>query len=176
MAEGPAPGLLAQFASPEQLVAAARAARDRGWQGLDAYTPFPVDDLNPILALNDRRISWLGLAGATFGLVLAYAMQIATNIDYRLDIGGRPLLALQAFALIGFEFLVLFAVFFMVFAFFWLNRLPRYHHPLFGIDRFERATRDAFFLFIPTPDTQAQDEARALLTRLGAMTIDEVPG
>src|SRR5438105_3637672 len=100
-------GLLGEFGSPEKLVEAARAARKAGMIGLDAYTPFPVDELNEVLALHESRIPWLGLIGAAFGLAGAYAMQIATNLDYPLDIGGRPLLPLQAFALIGFELLVL---------------------------------------------------------------------
>jgi hypothetical protein len=56
-----------------------------------------------------------------------------------------------------------------------LNRLPRYHHPLFWVDRFERVTRDAFFLFVPTDDEKALGQARALFARLGAVSVDEVP-
>jgi hypothetical protein len=176
MADRPVPlGLLGEFGSPEALVAAARGAKAAGVQGLDAYTPFPVDDLNEVLALRDQRIAWLGIGGAVFGAMSAYAMQIATNLDYPLDIGGRPLLSLQAFALIGFELTVLFAVLFMVAGFFALNRLPRYYHPLFWVDRFERATRDGFFLFVPAADEQALAAAQGLLARLGAMSIDEVP-
>src|SRR3546814_18373082 len=82
--------------------------------GIDAYTPFPVDEVNEALGLPDRRIPWLGFIGGVFGLVFAYAMQIATNLDYPLNIGGRPLIAWQAFALIGFELTFLFSVLFMV--------------------------------------------------------------
>lgn len=175
MPDRPPCGLLGEFGSPERLVEATRAAQEAGLHGLDAYTPFPVDELNAVLALRDRRIPWLGVFGAIAGGAGAYAMQIAANLDYRLDIGGRPLLALQAFALIGFELLVLGSVFFMVGGFFVLNRLPRYHHPLFWVDRFERATRDGFFLFVPTADAEAVDEGHKLLARLGAISVDEVP-
>lgn len=176
MADAPPLGLLGEFGSPERLVEAARAAREAGVEGIDAYTPFPVDELNEVLALHDNRIPWLGVIGAICGAGSAYAMQIATNLNYRLDIGGRPLLALQAFALIAFELTVLFSVLFMVAGFFILNRLPRYHHPLFWVKRFERATRDGFFLFVPTADDATLSEARRLLTRFGAASVDEVPG
>jgi hypothetical protein len=168
-------GLLGEFGSPERLIEAARKAHKAGARGLDAYTPFPVDELNEVLALRDRRIPRLGLIGAAVGVVGAYAMQIATNLDYRLDVGGRPLVALQAFALIGFELLVLGSVLFIVLGFFALNRLPRFHHPLFWVPRFERATRDGFFLFVPTADDAVLQEASALLARLGANSVDEVP-
>ncbi len=171
----PAPvALLGQFGTPERLVAAADAARHAGWLGIDAFTPFPVPDLDPILAIGDRRIPLLALGGGLFGLVAAYAMQIATNLDYRIDIGGRPLLALQSFALIGFELTILFAVGTMLAGFFILNRLPRYHQSLFWVDRFERATRDGFFLLLPT-DRDSLEKARIFLGEQGADSIDAVP-
>lgn len=168
-------GVLGQFGTPERLVAAARSARDAGVEGLDAFTPFPVDEINEVIGFHDRRIPWLGFIGGVSGLVAAYAMQIATNLDYPLDIGGRPLITLQAFALIGFELTVLFSVSFMVFGFFALNRLPRYHQPIFSVRRFERATKDGFFLFLPTANMNALQASRALLEKLGADSIDEVP-
>jgi hypothetical protein len=169
-------GLIADFGGAERLVTAARAARAAGLEDIDAFTPFPVDELNDVLAIHDKRIPWLGFIGANFGLVGAYAMQIATNLDYRLDIGGRPLVTLQGFALIGFELLVLFSVLFMVVGFFVLNLLPRYHHPLFWVDRFEHATRDGFFLFVATKNAESKNRARALLDELQADSIEEVPG
>lgn len=168
-------GLLGEFGTPERLVAAVRAAHEAGARGIDAYTPFPVDELNDALAIRDRRVPRLGLIGGLFGLVAAYAMQIATNLDYPLDIGGRPLIPLQAFALIGFELTVLFSVGFMVVGFFILNRLPRYHQPLFWVKRFERVTRDGFFMFVAVDDEHELRERRGLLERLGARTVDEVP-
>lgn len=178
MAEPPSRGLLGEYGTPERLVTAVRGAREAGMKRVNAFTPFPVDEVAEALGFKDNRIPWLGLIGGVVGLVGAYAMQIATNLDYPLNIGGRPLLSLQAFALIGFELTVLFSVSFMVFGLFVLNRLPRYNHPLFDIDRFERATRDGFFLFIAIDDEdeKAVQEARALLERLGANSIDEVRG
>lgn len=175
MAEAPALGLLAQFPSPERLVAAARAAKAEGLLGIDAFTPFPVDELNEVLGIEDHRIGWTGVIGGTFGLVGAYALQIGTNGNYPIWIGGRPLVAPQAFALIGFELLVLCAVGFMVAAFFVFNRLPRYHQPLFWVKRFERATRDGFFLYVPTPDEEALRQRRAWLEAREPLSIDAVP-
>ena len=175
MAEAPPLGLLGEFGSPEGLLAAVLGAREAGARDLDAFTPYPVDEVADALGFRDTRIPWLGLIGGVVGLVAAYAMQIGVNLDYSLDIGGRPLIALQAFALIGFELTVLFSVSFMILGLFVTNHLPRYHHPLFSVDRFERATRDGFFLFVPTDAESDVAETDALLRRLGATTIDEVP-
>ena len=38
-------GLMAEFAEPEAVVAAARRAHQEGYRCLDAYSPFPVEGL-----------------------------------------------------------------------------------------------------------------------------------
>jgi len=53
MAEDSSYGLLAEFETPEQLVEAAKRARDEGYRDLDAFTPFPVYELFPVLRLRE---------------------------------------------------------------------------------------------------------------------------
>ena len=36
-------GLIAEFDNPTALVKAARAARDKGYRKLDAFSPFPIE-------------------------------------------------------------------------------------------------------------------------------------
>ena len=84
-------GALAEFETPEALVEAARQARREGYRDLDAFTPFPVEELTKVLRLHDPRVPWLGFFGACFGAALALAMQIFTNWDYPINVGGRPL-------------------------------------------------------------------------------------
>ena len=36
-------GLMAEFDSPGQLIAACKAARQAGYRDLDAYTPYPIE-------------------------------------------------------------------------------------------------------------------------------------
>ena len=43
-------GLMAEFDNPTALVNAARAARDKGYRKLDAYSPFPIEELTDALA------------------------------------------------------------------------------------------------------------------------------
>src|SRR3569833_3129253 len=95
MAEGY--GILAVFRTPEDLLAAARRAREEGYRDLDAFTPFPVKGLAEVLDIRDSRVLWLGLGGGIFGFLAAVAMQIFANSDYPLDVGGRPVFALSAF-------------------------------------------------------------------------------
>ena len=87
-------GLLAEFETPEALVEAAKRARDEGYRDLDAFTPFPVYELFPVLRLRDRRVLWLGLFGGIFGCALAFAMQTVHQL--RLSDQRRRPAALRA--------------------------------------------------------------------------------
>ena len=159
-------GILAEFESPETLLEAARAARSAGYRRLDAFTPFPVPELNGVLRLRDDRVLWLGLAGGIFGFALAMAMQLFTNFDDPVNVGGRPLYALSAFAVVAFELTVLFAALTPALGMLALNGLPRLHHPVFGARAFSRASRDRFFLCVLADDPQfdARETTRWLRT------------
>ena len=39
-------GLMAEFDNPTSLVNAARLAREQGYRKLDAYSPFPIEELS----------------------------------------------------------------------------------------------------------------------------------
>jgi hypothetical protein len=145
-------GALAEFETPEALVAAAEQARKAGYRQLDAFTPFPVYELFPVLRLHDSRVLWLGLAGGIFGFALALGMQLFTNFDYPINVGGRPLYALSAFMVVCFELTVLFAALASAIGMLALNGLPRLNHPVFNAPTFFRASRDRFFLCVLASD------------------------
>jgi len=158
-------GLMAEFETPEALVAAAKSARAEGYGRLDTFTPFPVPELYGILGLRDRRVLWLGLFGGMAGFALALFMQLFTNYDYPLNVGGRPLYALSAFAVIAFELTVLFAALAPAVGMLAMNGLPRLHHPVFGAPRFTRASKDRFFLCVLADDPRFDVENTAAFLR-----------
>jgi hypothetical protein len=93
-------------------------------------------------------------------------MQVATNLDFPVPIGGRPLIAWPAFMLITFELMVLFAVLFSIGGMLALNRLPRLNHPIFDDPRFSFADGDRFFLVV-------RDGDPATFARLGPRHVAE---
>ena len=152
MAERDYYGLLAEFETPEALLAATQRAQKAGYRELDAFTPFPVYEIFPMLRLRDRRVLWLGLFGGIFGFCLALGMQLFTNWDYPINVGGRPLYALSAFMVVCFELTVLFAALTPAVGMLALNGLPRLSHPVFNAPQFYRASRDRFFLCVLASD------------------------
>jgi hypothetical protein len=169
-------GLLAEFRSPEALMAGAREAREAGYHDLDAFTPFPVEGLDRILRLPRPNISFVGLAGAIAGASTALLMQLYVNYDYPLNVGGRPVYAISAFAVVTFELTILFSALSMMIGMLWQNGLPRLNYPVFGAERFDRASRDRFFLCVNADDDQfSAGETSNFLRRIGALSVEFVP-
>jgi hypothetical protein len=169
-------GVLAEFETPEALIEAVRRVRREGYRDVDAFTPFPLEELTTALRLHDPRVPRLAFFGAFFGAAFALAMQSYTNWSYPIDVGGRPLYALSAFAVVTFELTILFGALAPAFGMLALNRLPRLHHPIFSASRFHLATRDRFFLFINADDSRFDVEATPrILEELGACSVEAVP-
>lgn len=149
-------GLLAEFDEPEQLVGAARAAHDSGYTDIQAYSPFPIEELSEYVKV--RRRNWVpaivligGIFGGSFGFLMQY---YAMGISYPLNIGGRPLFSWPAFIPITFELTVLGAALFGAFGMLALNGLPRLYHPVFTVPDFRLASNSHFFLCIKSTDDQ----------------------
>jgi hypothetical protein len=169
-------GLAAEFKRAEDLVAASRRAAASGYREFEAYSPFPIDELAEAIGFREAWVPLATLLGGIAGAAVGYGMQVYTNLDFPIDIGGRPLIAPPAFALITFEVMVLFAVISSVASMLLLNRLPKLHHPLFEIERFRLASIDRFFLVIQSNDPRFDaGQARRFLDELGPVRVDEVP-
>jgi hypothetical protein len=170
-------GLLAEFTTPEALVEAAKQAYKAEYRRMDAYSPMPVDGLAEAIGFRYNRLATIVLIGGLLGGATAYGMMwFSAVIHYPLNVGGRPLHSWPSFIPITFELTVLGASIMAVLGMLGLNGLPTPHHPLFNVTRFERATRDRFFLCIEATDPRFDRvETRRFLDSLGAKETNEVP-
>ena len=169
-------GLLAEFDDPTALVQAVRAARSAGYRKLDAFTPFPIEEVIESLEIHEKRLPMLVLLGGILGGLAGYALCYWTSvIDYPLNVGGRPLHSWPAFIPPTFETTVLGASFAAVLGMLVLNGLPMPHHPLFAVPRFALSTNDRFFLCIRATDRLFdRDDTRRFLERLVPRSVSEV--
>jgi hypothetical protein len=173
----PAPwGVLAEFATVEDLLFAAREVRGEGYTRFDAHTPIPVHGLDEAMGIRATRIPWVVLGGGAAGLALALLMQWWMNAaDYPFFVAGKPLFALPPAIPISFELTVLLAAVGAVAALFVANGWPELYHPLLGSRRFRRATSDRFFISIEAGDPRYDPERTPrFLEALGATAVEEV--
>ena len=169
-------GLIAEFASPEAVLDAARRTRAAGYTRAEAYTPFPVEGLAAALGMRRTRVPLIVLVGAIVGAVGAFGMQWYANVlSYRWNIGGKPHNSWPAFIPITFELAVLGASLAAVFGMLLLNGLPQPYHSVFNAARFSLASRDRFFLCIEAADPKFDREAtRSMLEQFAPVGIEEV--
>src|SRR5207245_3511562 len=118
----PIHGLMAEFETAEEVLAAVRRARQEGYRDMDAYTPYPVEGLSEELGLTRSRVPFVVLVGGLVGAAGGFFMQYwAEAVDYPLNVGGRPYNSWPAFIPITFELMVLVASFAALLGLFYLN-------------------------------------------------------
>ncbi len=169
-------GLLAEFATADQVKAAARRVRQAGYSQWDVFAPWPIRGLDDAMGLRRSPVGWFVFAGGALGLAAGMAMVWFMNQhDYPLAVGGKPMFS-PWFALpVAFELTILFGALAAFLAMFVLTRLPRWHHPLLQTPRFARATHDRFFLVIESSDPQfAADRTRQFLESLECVHVETV--
>jgi len=170
-------GLMAEFDSATELVDAANAVREAGYTKTDAFSPFPLHDIDEALGVKRSILPVLVFFGGITGLMLGIALQVFVHyIDYPLNVGGRPYLSWPSFVPPSFELTILAAGFTAVFGMLFLNGLPRPYHPVFNVSRFALASREKFFLIVEAADPQySYDETRGFLEGLGPQEVFDVP-
>jgi hypothetical protein len=169
-------GLMAEFETPEDLIAATRQAYADGYRKMDAYTPMPIDGLPDALGSRRTYVSTLVFLGGLVGCVGGFGLMFwITCIAYPLNVGGRPFYSWPAYIPPTFECTVLLASLTAVIGMLVLNGLPQPYHPVFNVPRFQLATQDRFFLCIEATDPRFNLQAtKDFLHGLKPVEVTEV--
>ena len=146
-------GLLAEFDDPTSLVSATNQAYEQGYRCMDAYSPFPIEELHHAIGMHHTRLPLIVLVGGVVGGSGGYLLQYWANaVAYPLAVGGKPFHSWPAFIPITFECTILVAALSAVLGMLALNGLPQPYHPVFNVPRFALASRNRFFLCIESVD------------------------
>ena len=166
-------GVLGEFETPDELLHAARRAREAGYRSMDAYTPFPIHGLSDAMGFRPTKLPLIVLAGGLMGGAAALGMMwFSATIHYPINVAGKPFASWPMFIPITFELTVLCAALSAVFGMLGMNGLPMPYHPIFNAPRFAFASRDRFFLCIESRDPKFREEdVRAFFTEVAAREI-----
>jgi hypothetical protein len=177
MKDAPIYGLMAEFEDVNEAIVAARRTYAEGYRKIDAYAPFPVEELSEAIGFHRNGVALVCLVGGLLGCTGAYFLQWWINtISYPVNIGGRPFHSWPSFIVVTFEMTILFSGLSAVFGMLALNGLPMPYHPNFNVERFARASKDRFFLVIFSSDKKYDPAGtRAFLEGLNPLSIEEVP-
>lgn len=170
-------GLVGEFESAEQVIAAVTALRSEGFLNWEIYGPAPIDEIDrEVPTRRGTMITAIMVLAAVIGACVGYFVQYWTAVlDYPLNVGGRPYNGWPGFVPSAWEICAVFTVYFGFFAFFVSCGLSRLYHPIFATPDFERASQDRFFIGIEAAD-RGYDAARlrSLLARQGAIQVSEI--
>src|SRR6267154_3959811 len=169
-------GVMAEFANPSDLVAAARRTYETGYRRINGYSPYPIEELSEAIGFTHTSLPLIVFIGGVLGGIGGFAMQYWMEvINYPLNVGGKPFNSWPAFIPITFECTVLVAAFSAVLGMLALNKLPQPYHPVFNAPNFALATRDSFFLVIESKDAKFDhDETKRFLKSLEARDVCDV--
>jgi len=144
---------MAEFEEPTALVAATAHARREGYRYMDAYSPYPIEELHEALGAHHTRLPLIVLIGGLCGCLGGYGLQLwVAAAAYPINVGGKPYHSWPAFIPITFECTILAAALSAVLGMLALNGLPMPYHPVFNVPRFALASRNRFFLCIEAKD------------------------
>ncbi len=169
-------GVLAEYTDPGALLHAAEGVHKAGYNKFDAHSPFPIHGMDKAMGLGNSKVGYICLLGGIAGLLLATWLQWWTGqIDYPVNISGKPFFAVEPSVPVMFELTVLFSAFAAVFGMFLMNGMPRPYNPLFYSDEFARVTDDAFFIFVAAEDDEFDIEKTGeLLKGLGSLNLEVI--
>ena len=168
--------VLGEFSEPGACVDAARALREQGVPGLDAYSPYPLHGIDEALALPRSKVPLVALTGGVLGALGGYTMQWWMNgVDYAINVGNRPPHGFWTNIPITFESGVLIAVLSIFFSsIFYFFKLPRPYHPVFESERFRTASLDAFWISAEVEEEGAAPEVERRFREVGARKVHTV--
>ena len=169
-------GLMAEFDDPTSLVVATGRARDEGYRRMDAYSPFPIEELHEALGAPPSPLPLIVLIGGVVGCIGGYGLQYWVSVfAYPVNVGGKPWHSWPAFIPVTFECTILAAALAAVLGMLALNGLPMPYHPVFNVPRFALASRNRFFLVIEATDTRFElEQTRCFLESLNPREVTTV--
>ena len=158
------------YGDEQDLLQAVKAAKDKGLEIMDVYTPFPVHGLDPILGLKESRLHIAGFFYGLLGTLTAFlGMTWIFTKDWPIIFGGKPYWAVPSFIPITFELTVLFAAIGMTISFYVVSGLG------FGVENFvldNRISDDKFCLAFDKEEVD-ENSAKSFLESTNVEEIHE---
>lgn len=167
-------GIIAEFDNPAELFKAAEKMRDHGFKDFDCHSPFPIHGMDKAMGEKRSNLGWFVAPVALIMLSFGFLFEgWSSTIAYPLVIAGKPLFSYQAYGAVAFALMVLFSALSSLVGMLALNKLPRFHHPVFYSDNFAKVTDDGFFVSIEDSDHKFNsEENKKFLESIGGKNIE----
>ena len=137
----PKQSIMGIFKDEDQAASALTALAGGPFEVHQVHSPIPSHKLSHALKQKKSMVGWFTLTGGIIGLLTGFLLAVYCASEWRLIVSGKPVIAFIPFAIVGFEFTILFAVFGNVIGLLTQMDLPRYdgmkiYDPRFSCDHF----------------------------------------
>ena len=163
-------GLLASFEYLDDIVNAIHELRKAGFKGLRTFAPYPEHHIEEALGYHRSPVRVWTLVGALTGTATGFAFTIWTSMDWPLVTGGKPIISIPAYVVLGFEMTILFGALSTIIGLFVNAGLPRFRKPAVYAPQFSSGS---FGLYVPPSDRTA--DAKRILQKHQPADLVENP-
>jgi hypothetical protein len=162
--------VLAIFAYLDDLLQAIGIMRHRGVTISDVHSPAFHQEILTAVGAKRSPVRFFTLTGGILGVLSGFGLAIYTAIQWHFIVSGKPPVPRVPYVIEGFEFCILFSVFFNLGGMLLLSRLPKHKLPKhYDV----RLTEDRFGLLVQCPPGDHQ-EIRRLLSEAGAEEVNDL--
>lgn len=117
-------GVMGVFYYVDDVVDAVRALKQSGHGPVSVFSPVPYHQIEHALEQGPSLVRWVTFAGAMLGITGGFALCIYSVYSYPLVVGGKELVSLPPFVVIGYESMILIGSLFNLLGMLALARLP----------------------------------------------------
>lgn len=165
-------GMAGIFLDEHTVVEAARKFRAAGFEKFDAISPYPIHHMEEAMGLKRSGIPYIAFGAGTIGCLFALWLTWWTSeVNWPINVGGKPFFSLPAFIPIMFELTILFAALSSVSALLYYCKLPQINPPVIDPD----LTSHKFAIFVPQNDN-GYDESKIsqMMSDWGAVEVKKM--
>jgi hypothetical protein len=99
--------IISSFADDAQCANAIEELRAAALDDFNTFSPIPSHRIEHAIGRKKSPVRWMVLTGGISGILTGLAITIGTTYEWRLNVGGKPLLSWPPFIIICFELMVL---------------------------------------------------------------------
>jgi len=145
-------GVMGVFTYVDDATGAVTALRGSGHRNLSIFSPVPFHDLEKAIEQGPSLVRWVTFVGGVTGITGGFALCIYSVMSWPLVVGGKELISLPPFVVIGYESMILLAGIFNLLGMLALGRLPQVKSKAPYDPRF---SEDKIGIWVPCAGTEA---------------------
>jgi len=161
-------GVMGVFSYVDDATGAVLALREAGRKDVSVFSPVPYHDIEKATEQGTSLVRWITFTGGVLGMTGGLALCIYSVMSWPLVVGGKELVSIPPFMIVGYESMILCAGLFNLVGMLALARLPRVRSSAPYDPRF---TEDKIGLWVPAFGDDAA-RVRDIFTGHGAEEVN----